>query len=121
MKFLSRVAAVGWLTLSGGLLVYMLNDMTMTEWRLSWIVFEIGAVLLAFLCGLFLLKDLSGKRPVGIIVAALFGAYQSYLFLIAPPSRIGVYAVLGVSILLLAAVTFVVLLRRQVVGPRQVA
>jgi hypothetical protein len=48
-----------------------------------------------------------------MIVAALFGAYQTYLFLIAPPIRIGLYAVLGVSILLLAAVTFVVLLRRQ--------
>jgi hypothetical protein len=82
-------------------------DIREASWRISWLVLGLLAASLALICGLFLLLNIPGHRPVGITSGFAFTLYYTYLFMIGPPDSINWYFISSSAILVLGVATII--------------
>jgi len=80
-------------------------DMKEPYWRISWLMFSMGAVGLSIVCAVSLWWRSKPSKWAGVAAAVVAACYWLYLYTISPPEEINAYLLGGMAVIALSVVT----------------
>lgn len=105
MATIRTLLSAAWLGLPAHISVSGVLDISLDSWQLTWLAVSLGASLLAVANALFLFFQMNPLRGVATIGSVVFLLYWLYLFVVAPPTEVNQYSLMGTGVILLAVAT----------------